>query len=255
MAVRSPATSDLLASESHVVLCGSYHRDSAGLQAAFDELRNAGCEVLSPLDVNFVASRDDFLLAAHEVERHPREVEREHLRAISAADFVWLHAPNGYVGLSAAMEVGFAQSLGIPVYSREIPSDVTIREFVELADSPSMAAASLRQAGPRAPAVGLEPLQIYYGKRAKERGWNQETPEACLRFMREELDELRRELEQADPTTTAVSTGPAALELADVQLYVIHMANTLGIDLGMAVIHKEQINERRFGHRSAGRRG
>ena len=35
-------------------------------------------------------------------------------------------------------------------------------------------------------------------------------------------------------------------ELADVALYVVHLANVLGIDLGAAVSAKEQANAKRF---------
>jgi NTP pyrophosphatase (non-canonical NTP hydrolase) len=34
-------------------------------------------------------------------------------------------------------------------------------------------------------------------------------------------------------------------ELADVQLYIVHLANTLGFELAGAITNKEQVNARR----------
>ena len=43
------------------------------------------------------------------------------------------------------------------------------------------------------------------------------------------------------------ASAAAALEMADVQLYLVHLANIAGIDLREAVVEKERINSTRFG--------
>ena len=53
----------------------------------------------------------------------PEAIEWLPLNCIRAADLVWLHAPDGYVGLSGALEIGFANAAGVPVYAEEMPSD------------------------------------------------------------------------------------------------------------------------------------
>jgi nucleoside 2-deoxyribosyltransferase len=64
-----------------------------------------------------------------------REIQNHHLTAIAQSDFVWLHAPKGYVGSSAALEIGFAIAHRIPVFSRHRPSDVTLQEYVRTVSS------------------------------------------------------------------------------------------------------------------------
>src|SRR4051794_3675187 len=112
------------------VISGSFRRNGAQLASDREALLDAGCVVLSPLDVAFVLEDNGFVKAAHEVDRTAAEIEADHLRAIEEADFVWLHAPEGYVGPSASMEIGFARALGVPIYARYLPSDVALRSLV-----------------------------------------------------------------------------------------------------------------------------
>ena len=86
------------------VLCGSYTRDREGLFRAYDELIATGCQVLSPRRMQF--DNAAFVRDTAEQGISPQAIEAWHLSAICQADFVMLHAPDGYVGLSAAMEIG-----------------------------------------------------------------------------------------------------------------------------------------------------
>jgi len=106
-----------------VVLCGSFHRKPEVLRRLFHELEVTGCRVLSPLTLNFTDSAEPFVTTAGDTGLSDADIERFHLRAIRDADFVLLHAPDGYVGLSASYEMGFASALGKPVYSFEQPVD------------------------------------------------------------------------------------------------------------------------------------
>ena len=115
------------------VLCGSYKRDREGLWRAYDELVTTGCQVLSPRRMWF----DDaaFVRDTAEQDIPPQAVEAWHLSAICQADFVMLHAPDGYVGLSAAMEIGFATAQECPVFSRIAPQDIALRGLVKVVPS------------------------------------------------------------------------------------------------------------------------
>ncbi len=62
--------------------------------------------------------------------RSVRLVQDRHLESILAADFVWLVAPDGYVGQSASMEVGFAVANAVPIFCLREPSDLTLRQYV-----------------------------------------------------------------------------------------------------------------------------
>ncbi len=116
------------------VLCGSYTRDREGLFRAYDELVVTGCQVLSPRRIQF---DDDpvFVRNAAEQGMSPLEIEKGHLSAIRQANFVMLHAPDGYVGLSAAMEIGFATAQECPVFSRTAPQDIALRGLVKVVPS------------------------------------------------------------------------------------------------------------------------
>ncbi len=224
-----------------VALCGSFRRDRAGLKRDYDDLVVAGCRVLSPVDVNWCAERDGFVLAAHEVDDDPSSVEEAHLCAMRTADFVWLYAPDGYVGRSASMELGYAHALGLRIFARTLPDDVTLAALVTRVESVEAAMSSSAEAT-TAPALGLDALQRYYERAAVARGWADETAQECLALLTEELGELFRAMRKEGGDSAA-----AALEMADIQLYLMHLANITGIDLGEAVVEKEQINAVRFG--------
>lgn len=117
------------------VICGSFHRDPIGLHKLFLELETNGLRVLSPIDINFENPAAKFVKTKAETNYSTKELEGFHLRAIRDADFVWLHAPEGYVGLSASFELGFAYALGKPVISKQIPQDELLSAVVEIRPS------------------------------------------------------------------------------------------------------------------------
>lgn len=115
------------------VLCGSYTRDRVGLFRAYDELVATGCQVLSPRRMQF--DNAAFVRDTAEQGISPQAIEAWHLSAIRQANFVMLHAPDGYIGLSAAMEIGFATAQGCPVFSRTAPQDIALRRLVNVVPS------------------------------------------------------------------------------------------------------------------------
>lgn len=115
------------------VLCGSYTLDRAGLFRVYDELVVTGCQVLSPRRMQF--DNAAFVRDTAEQGIPPQTVEAWHLSAIRQADFVMLHAPDGYVGLSAAMEIGFATAQKCPVFSCTAPQDIVLRGLVKVVPS------------------------------------------------------------------------------------------------------------------------
>jgi SAM-dependent methyltransferase len=114
------------------VVSGSFHRAGAGLEDILWELSAAGVRVLSPISSVWVKEVDGFVMSADQVDLLPLDVELAHLGAITQSDFVWLHAPGGYVGLSGAMEIGYAYKAGIRVYASEELEDRALGAFVEV---------------------------------------------------------------------------------------------------------------------------
>jgi len=233
----------------HVVVCGSFRRAHDDLARDCQALEAAGCRLVSPLSVDFVTEIDGFVLAEHEIQREPRDVELDHLRALEGADFIWLHAPDGYVGTSAALELGVAHALGIPVFASHTPNDQVLQAFVRVA-SPSEASELAHASGPHTPSRPLQALQDYYDRIARKRGYDTESAQDTMLLLTEEVGELARAVRKRVGLSRAgayPNDDAAAAELADVQLYVLHMANVLDVELGTAVSEKEQENATRAG--------
>jgi NTP pyrophosphatase (non-canonical NTP hydrolase) len=224
-----------------------------GLRRDHRALLELGFEVLSPPSVDFTSQTEGFVFTRQEEGKTPRDIERGHLDAICRSDFLWLHAPDGYVGSSGSLEIGFAAAIGVPIFSRETPKDITIREFVERVDSPSAIPGILKERQP--PTLGgvpavfqpLRQMQSYYLAVAQRRGYARESIKDAMILITEEIGELARATRKAEglprhgePITKAL--GP---EVADVFLYLLHIANIVGIDLPQAVSDKEHLNERR----------
>jgi NTP pyrophosphatase (non-canonical NTP hydrolase) len=230
-----------------VVLCGTFRKDTAGLKQAFDQLRDLGCRVLSPGNVEIVSESDGFVYMRGEEIETPERLEMKHLDAIQHARFIWLHAPEGYVGPTAALEIGFARACGIPVFSASTPTDVVLEKFVRIADSPQQVILDIVNHRLDPPAPSLQTFQNYYRRAAVDRGYESESAQNCLLLMIEEVGELARALRKREKLTrhgTPID-NQEALELADVFIYVVHMANILHLDLGHAVQNKEILNIRK----------
>lgn len=121
---------------------GSFHRHMGAITAAVHELAALSVRVLSPADPRVVAAQGEFLFVASDRVRSVRLVQDRHLESIRAANFLWLVCPDGYVGQSAAMEVGFAAAVGVPIFTTRAPADLTLREYVTIV--PTLAAALRR---------------------------------------------------------------------------------------------------------------
>ena len=131
-----------------VVVSGSFHRHMGAITAAVHELAALSIRVLSPADPRVVAHQGEFLFVASDRVRSVRLVQDRHLESIRAADFLWLICPDGYVGQSASMEVGFAAAAGVPIFATHAPGDLTLREYVAVV--PAVAEA-VRMRIPRLP--------------------------------------------------------------------------------------------------------
>jgi NTP pyrophosphatase (non-canonical NTP hydrolase) len=177
----------------------------------------------------------------------PEDIEARHLDAIQRSTFVWLHCPNGYLGLTAAAEVGFANAIGVPVYAREAPTEKGMKLLVRVIGSPVQAVETRRE-NREPPAPALKAFQEYYRRTAIQRGYAKESARDCLLLMVEEIGELARALRRREKLVRhgSFKGSNEAHELADVFLYVVHMANALGLDLASVVREKEFINLEKF---------
>ena len=129
-------------SQLRAAVSGSFHRHMEDISRAVHELAALSVHVLSPADPRVVAAQGEFLFVASDRVRSVRLVQDRHLESIRAANFLWLVCPDGYVGQSASMEVGFAAAVGVPILATCAPSDLTLREYVTIV--PTLSAALSR---------------------------------------------------------------------------------------------------------------
>jgi hypothetical protein len=111
---------------------GSFHRHMEAITTAVHELAALSVRVLSPADPRIIAYQGEFLFVASDPVRSVRLVQDRHLDCIRAANFLWLVCPDGYVGQSASMEIGYAAAVGVPIFASQAPSDLTLRQYVKI---------------------------------------------------------------------------------------------------------------------------
>jgi hypothetical protein len=138
---------------------GSFHRHMEAITRAVHELAALSVRVLSPADPRIVAFQGEFLFVASDPVRSVRLVQDRHLESIRAANFLWLVCPDGYVGQSASMEVGYAVRDGVPIFTMHAPDDLTLRQYVKVV--PSLAEAvrmsSVEPQRRRIPGILIDP--------------------------------------------------------------------------------------------------
>lgn len=245
---------DIRRGSTEVVISGTYRKDHEGLRRAYEELLDLGCRILSPTTVRIASEADGFVFMEGEERELPESIELRHLGAIQEAQFVWLHAPGGYVGLSAALEVGFAHAIGIPVFSDTAVADPILATFVGRVSSPRNVVDDIRSQSIRiVPSPVGQAFQKYYKRAALQRGYANESARDTLLLMVEEVGELARSIRKKEKLSRhgRAIREDAALELADVFIYVVHMANVLGINLSDVVKRKELHNIERVLRRPA----
>jgi nucleoside 2-deoxyribosyltransferase len=116
-----------------VVISGTFRKSLSSLEEQYRELIDTNCQVLSPRSINFDA--ENFVRSKSETLLHIKTIQDNHLASVQEADFVWLHCPDGYIGHSGAFEIGYAHAHGIPVFSKELPRDEMLREYVTVCRS------------------------------------------------------------------------------------------------------------------------
>jgi hypothetical protein len=136
---------------------GSFHRFMPEIEAAVHELTGRGVRVVSPADPTIVDAIGEFLFVASDRVRSVRLVQDRHLESIGGSDFLWLVCPDGYVGQSASMELGFAAANNVPVFAITAPADLTLRHYVTTVPSIDQLLATMPQSGARRDTFLIDP--------------------------------------------------------------------------------------------------
>lgn len=122
-----------------VTVSGSFHRHLSSIGESVECLTVYGAKVLSPADPRVVDRFGEFLFVASDLRRSIRGIQNRHLDAIRTSDYLWLECEDGYVGLSAAFEVGYAVAKNVPIMASCLPHDHLIRRYVKVAAQPLQA--------------------------------------------------------------------------------------------------------------------
>lgn len=127
---RKQTVSPALAAPS-VVVIGSYREDLAGLLQFTMRLTELGIHVLHPPpEARWVG--EDLGFVRLDCDRSPDKgrVQQHVFSLINRADAVIVYSPAGRVGVSAAMEIGFALRARKQILCTAPPQDHTIRALV-----------------------------------------------------------------------------------------------------------------------------
>lgn len=106
-----------------VTLSGSFRKHLEFILTIRKGLVKNGVEVLSPRFVEPKNPGDEFVVFSGEEGMSPLELERHHLDSIDKSDTLIVCDPEGYVGASALIEIGYAQKLGKKIIFVEKPEE------------------------------------------------------------------------------------------------------------------------------------
>jgi len=239
-------------------ISGSFNKYFNQIRQKILEFEREGIEVLSPKPSMPICAKDDFVLLESD-EGLPQEIELKHLDAISRSDFLYIINPEGYIGKSVALEIGYALTRNIPIYSLEEPKDYLFSFFVKPEKSIQAIKRSIATTQNRVLPVKpltLTELQEYVRRIVKERGFEKESITDVLILFVEEVGELSRAIRNLtglgvdlQHTDSYKSLGE---ELADCLIYILDLANLAGINLEHALREKEEINLMRKWHSRKG---
>src|SRR5439155_16347313 len=106
-----------------VTVSGTFRKHWNAVTKTIETFKGLGAEVISPQSTEQDHQVAGFVYLKGE-EGPPQEIELRHLKAISCSDALYVVSPDGYLGPSTALEIGYALALGVPVWSSNTLIDV-----------------------------------------------------------------------------------------------------------------------------------
>lgn len=123
----------------NIVISGSFSRYFDGISETVKIFESLGVNVLSPKASRVINSGEEFAVLETDDTNDPQILEQRHLDAIIKADALYLYDPDGYIGDSSKMELGWAIALGKPVFCKELIADSTLKFFCGKVATPKQA--------------------------------------------------------------------------------------------------------------------
>lgn len=240
--------------EIYATVSGSFNKFLQQIEEAVNSISALGIIVLSPITTKEVHRSKGFVTLEGD-RGSPRQIEKQHLQAITGSDFLYIVNPEGYIGNSVAFEVGYALSKGIPVYASAPPSDLVISSFIK--HGTSLAEIKKRTEEKKRRHIKLQlkdspsltDLQEYTSWMVKNRGFSEEGLTEVTLLLVEEVGELAKAIrfdQGLKVTRDSISRiKPIESELADCLIYLLNLANLSNVNLEKALRDKEATNGKR----------
>lgn len=107
----------------HVTISGSFRKHLEYILKIRKQLVGQGVEILSPRFTEPKNPGEEFVVFSGEEGLSPLELERHHLHSIEQCDALIVCNPEGYVGASALLEIGYANALKKRIIFAEKPEE------------------------------------------------------------------------------------------------------------------------------------
>lgn len=232
-------------------ISGSFQRFLPEILIKVKECKEQNINVLSPQATEANGEYNGFIFLRND-KGTPKDIEINHLTAIRNSDFLYVVNPNGYIGSSVTLEIGFAIAHAIPIFCLESPKEYILSQFINEVQ-PSIqriVEQSFIQVLPEIPkGSDLSSLQNYIRKMIRLRNFEEESILDAVLLLVEEVGELAKAVRHKVGLMTDLSNvnndHSISNELADCLIYILDIANLAGINLEEALREKEKINARK----------
>lgn len=240
--------------EIYAVVSGSFNRFFPEVQETVGSMIGLGITVLSPRITKHVNIHSGFVMLEGD-KGSPGQIEKRHLHAISKSDFLYIVNPEGYIGESVALEVGYALSKGVPVYALNKPREEVFSSFISSGLSLAEIKEHVHKKKRRLKSLHLKDsptfgdIQKYVSTMVKERGFSEEGLIEVALLLFEEVGELAKAI-RFDQGLKLKRESIRRIksidyELVDCLIYLFDLANLANVDLEKALREKEAINSRK----------
>lgn len=237
----------------YATISGSFRKFLKEIKEYIREFEKNGVTILSPNVSKIKNENNEFIYFKSDKRKPIKIIEKTHLLNISHSDFLFIVNPNGYIGTSSLLEIGYALANNKKIFSSNSPNDVllkdilisnkTIPEILEII--PSKKLENNFQAS-----RDLFNLQKYMRRKVIERGFENESERDVLLLLVEEIGELSRiirlysGLKVKRQILNKQNLYKIEEELADIFIYLLILANKYGINLYESFKSKELENEK-----------
>ncbi len=236
-----------------IVVSGSFKKHFEDISNLIRQFEALDITVLSPkVSKN---SNNEFVILETDDTNESKILEQRHLDAIEKADALYIYNPDGYIGASATLELGWAIALGKLIYSKEQSEDSTLKLFSGKVGTPNEIKKELL--GKKNYLLdtindrsSVKKIQEYIYDVVIQRGFDEETPTDIMLLMVEEVGELAKALRKYVGLKIDQDKkdrySEIEHELADVFIYLLSLSNACKIDLFQSLKEKEHKNNKRF---------